>query len=69
MDKPGALARLVETIAAVGANIVAVDHTRTDVSLSVSEVWVNLQLETKGADHRSAVVERLESEGYEVAVV
>ncbi len=68
-DKPGALARLVETIAAAGANIVAVDHTRTDVSLSVSEVWVNLQLETKGADHRSAVVERLESEGYEVAVV
>ncbi len=45
----------------------AVDHTRTDVSLSVSEVSVNLQLETKGAEHRSAVVERLESEGYEVA--
>jgi threonine dehydratase len=68
-DKPGALARLVETIAAAGANIVAVDHTRTDVSLSVSEVWVNLQLETKGAEHRAAVVERLESEGYEVGAV
>lgn len=67
MDKPGALAKLVETIAAAGANIVAVDHTRTDVSLSVSEVSVNLQLETKGEEHRSAVVERLESEGYEVA--
>ncbi|WP_200836120.1 MULTISPECIES: threonine ammonia-lyase [Promicromonospora] len=67
MDKPGALARLVETIAAAGANIVAVDHTRTDVSLSVSEVSVNLQLETKGEEHRTAVVERLESEGYEVA--
>ncbi|MCF4120054.1 threonine ammonia-lyase [Antribacter sp. KLBMP9083] len=66
VDRPGALAGLVDAIAAAGANIVHVEHTRTDVSLAVSEVWVNIQLETKGPEHCGAVVERLRGTGYEV---
>lgn len=66
VDRPGALAGLVDAIAAAGANIVHVEHTRTDVSLAVSEVWVNIQLETKGPEHCAAVVERLRGTGYEV---
>jgi len=66
VDRPGALAGLVDAIAAAGANIVHVEHTRTDVSLAVSEVWVNIQLETKGPEHCGAVVERLRGSGYEV---
>lgn len=66
VDRPGALAGLVDAIAGAGANIVHVEHTRTDVSLAVSEVWVNIQLETKGPEHCAAVVERLRGTGYEV---
>jgi len=64
-DRPGALAALLGTIAATDANIVHVEHTRTDTSLAVSEVLVNLQLETKGPDHCDAVVERLRGAGFE----
>lgn len=65
-DRPGALAALLGTIAAADANIVHVEHTRTDTSLAVSEVLVNLQLETKGPDHCAAVVEKLRGAGFEV---
>ena len=65
-DRPGALAALLGTIAAADANIVHVEHTRTDTSLQVSEVLVNLQLETKGPDHCASVVERLRKAGFEV---
>ncbi|GAB3164701.1 threonine ammonia-lyase [Myceligenerans halotolerans] len=67
-DRPGALAGLVDAIAAAGANIVQVEHSRTDVSLSVSEVLVHLQVETKSAEHRTSVVERLRQDGFAVEV-
>ncbi|MCK9794919.1 threonine ammonia-lyase [Isoptericola sp. 4D.3] len=66
-DKPGSLAALLDTIAAAGANIVQVEHTRTDTSLTVSQVLVNVQLETKGHEHCTAVVERLRAGGFAVA--
>jgi threonine dehydratase len=66
-DRPGSLAGLLEVIAAAGASIVQVEHTRTDTSLTVSQVLVNVQLETKGHEHCTAVVDRLRSAGYAVA--
>ncbi|CAM3500869.1 threonine ammonia-lyase [Isoptericola cucumis] len=66
-DKPGSLAELLDAIAAAGANIVQVEHTRTDTSLTVSQVLVNVQLETKGHEHCTAVVDRLRAAGYAVA--
>ncbi|MFV2144698.1 threonine ammonia-lyase [Isoptericola sp. G70] len=65
-DKPGALATLLETIAAAEGNIVRVDHRRTDTTLEISEVLVTLQLETKGYDHRAAVLDRLRRDGYRI---
>lgn len=65
-DKPGSLAVLLDAIAATGANIVQVEHTRTDTSLAVSEVLVNVQLETKGHEHCTGVVEALRAAGYAV---
>jgi threonine dehydratase len=67
-DRPGALAALLEAIAAADGNIVHIDHRRTDVSLAVSEVLVTLQIETKGPEHCAAVVERLRGTGYDVVV-
>lgn len=66
-DKPGSLAELLDAIAATGANIVQVEHTRTDTSLTVAQVLVNVQLETKGDEHCTAVVEKLRAAGYAVS--
>jgi threonine dehydratase len=66
-DRPGALAGLLGTIADADANIVHVEHTRTDTSLGVSEVFVTLQLETKGPEHCTAVAKRLRDAGFDVA--
>jgi len=66
-DKPGSLAGLLDVIAAAGASIGQVEHTRTDTSLTVSQVLVNVQLETKGHEHCEAVVERLRAAGFAVA--
>ncbi len=66
-DRPGALAGLLGTIADADANIVHVEHTRTDTSLGVSEVFVTLQLETKGPEHCASVAARLRDAGFDVA--
>jgi len=66
-DRPGSLAALLDTIAGTGANIAQVEHTRTDTALTVSQVLVNVQLETKGHEHCTAVVERLRGAGYAIA--
>ncbi|WP_159797973.1 threonine ammonia-lyase [Puerhibacterium puerhi] len=65
-DRPGALAALVEAVAAAGGNVVHVEHTRTDVSLAVSEVLVTLQVEAKGFEHRDEIVSRLRGAGFGV---
>jgi threonine dehydratase len=65
-DRPGALSALLATVAAADANLVEVEHRRTDPSLHVDEVEVHLQLETRGAEHRAEVVSRLVAAGYPV---
>jgi threonine dehydratase len=65
-DEPGALAALLDTVAAAEGNIVRVDHRRTDTTLEVSEVLVTLQLETTGPEHCVAVLDRLRRDGFHV---
>lgn len=63
-DKPGTLARLLSDCAAVDANVLEVEHVRTGLSLSVDEVEIGLQLETKGPDHCQEVIKTLTGHGY-----
>jgi threonine dehydratase len=63
-DRPGALAGLLADVAATGANVVEVEHRRTDPTLSVDEVEVGLQVEARGAEHRAEVLAHLERRGY-----
>ena len=65
-DRPGALAGLLNEVAAAGASVLEVAHVRTDPRLLVEEVEVDLQLETRGAEHRDEVLERLRNAGYAV---
>lgn len=68
-DRPGALERLAEVIAARGANIEAIQHDRTSRDIAMNAAEVALDLETRGHDHVEQLLEALESEGYDVEVL
>jgi threonine dehydratase len=65
-DRPGGLARVLGELAEQGANVLEVVHERTSTSLSVDEVEVQVQLETRGPEHAEAVLARLREHGYQV---
>ena len=68
-DRPGGLARLLEKVAASGANLIDVSHVREGVDLQVSETAVELVLETRGREHADGVMAGLDDAGYEVSLI
>lgn len=64
-DRPGQLARISELLAEAHANVIEVLHTRHGVGLQISEVELNISVETRGPDHRQHVVDVLRSAGYD----
>lgn len=62
-DRPGQLALTAEVIAGAHANVIEVLHTRHGNGLQISEVELNLSVETSGHDHRMEVVRALEKAG------
>jgi threonine dehydratase len=67
-DRPGSLATLLGVLADTEANVLEVEHVRTGVRLSVDEVEIALQLETRGPDHCRAVLGALRAAGYPLQV-
>ncbi|MFD5321008.1 threonine ammonia-lyase [Streptomyces sp. NPDC127098] len=65
-DRPGALAALLGELSVTDANVIAVNHVRTDPRLGVGEAEVELQLETRGPRHCEEVTEALRAAGYGV---
>ncbi|MEU8759843.1 threonine ammonia-lyase [Streptomyces sp. NPDC048659] len=65
-DRPGALATLLAVLTVVDANVLDVGHVRTDPRLGLTEVEVELHLETKGPEHCAEVAEALRDAGYTV---
>jgi threonine dehydratase len=68
-DRPGQLARVSELLAQVGANVVEVLHTRHGQGMQISEVVLQLSVETRGEDHRELVIATLEEAGFVVTIV
>ena len=66
-DRPGALARLLDCVAAAGANLVEVSHLREGIGLHVRETGVQLTIETRSREHADAVVGAVREAGYGVA--
>jgi threonine dehydratase len=62
-DRPGQLALTAEVIASAHANVIEVLHTRHGNGLQISEVELNLSVETSGHKHRMEVVDALEKAG------
>jgi threonine dehydratase len=67
-DRPGQLARVSNLISEVNANVVEVLHTRHGRDALISEVELELSLETRGPEHVQRVLERLREDGYDPRV-
>ncbi|MCV2489540.1 threonine ammonia-lyase [Geodermatophilus sp. YIM 151500] len=65
-DRPGSLAAVLTELAAVGANVLEVEHERTGTRLDVGEVEVFVVVETRGPEHAEDVVAALRRAGYAV---
>jgi threonine dehydratase len=66
-DRPGSLAGALADLAAVGANVLEVEHERTAAGLGVGEVEIFVVLETRGPDHAAEVLAALSRAGHQVA--
>ena len=68
-DRPGALAALTAVLAALGLNVLSVEHHRAGLALGVDEVEVLLTLETRDPDHRHEIVAAIGDAGFAVDLV
>ena len=68
-DRPGQLAEISRLIAEANANVVEVLHTRHGRGLQISEVELEVSIETRGPEHREHVVSTLRAAGYDPRVV
>jgi threonine dehydratase len=67
-DRPGQLARIAEILAGVNANVVEVLHTRHGRGIQLSQVELDVSVETRGTDHRRHVIDALRAAGYDPVV-
>jgi threonine dehydratase len=65
-DQPGALATLVSLIGEMGTNIIQVSQSHMNPALALSEVDVELELETRGFEQREEILNRIISAGFDV---
>jgi len=65
-DTPGALAGLLDVLGAAGANVLDVVHRRTEAWLTLDEVLVAVDMETRGPGHAAEVRQALAAVGYRV---
>ena len=66
LDKPGSLAQLLEAVRKSNSNVVEIEHNRFDPGLSVDEVDIVVQVETRGPEHRDELLRQLAEAGYEI---
>jgi threonine dehydratase len=65
-DRPVELSRVLALIGALGANVRAIDHDRTQRDVALGAALVELELETRGPDHIEIIRKQLKSHGYRV---
>jgi threonine dehydratase len=68
-DRVGALAALISELANLGLNVLAVEHHRSSLRLALSEVEVQVTVETRDFAHHSGVLDTLTAAGYRVKPV
>jgi threonine dehydratase len=67
-DVPGSLQKLLAIIAARGANVVRIHHSREEKDLPLGQARVELELETRGFEHRDEIIDALKGGGYRMKI-
>lgn len=67
-DRPGSLSSLTDLMAAMGANVLDIHHRRGFADISVGDVEIVMQIETRGRDHVTEIIRALEERGVGVEV-
>jgi threonine dehydratase len=67
-DSPGSLSALLAMLADADANVLEVEHVRTNATLGLDEVEIAVQVETKGPPHIEQVLQVLRAQGYPLVV-
>ena len=67
-DRPGALAQLLQLIASMGANVLAVSHRRETLDIPISYAKVELELETTDAEQVQTIKKLLEENYYRIEI-
>ncbi len=65
-DRPVELSRVLALIGALGANVRAIDHDRTQRDVALGAALVELELETRGIDHIELIRKELKRHGYRI---
>jgi len=63
-DRPGQLARTSAIVAEQNANVVEVLHTRHNNGMQISQVELELHIETRGPEHAQHVIDALRADGF-----
>ncbi len=67
-DRPGELTTISSIISSLDANVTGVDHTRVGGALSMGDVSITIDMETKGDEHCEEILETLRKAGYQPIV-
>ena len=65
-DAPGSLARLLDLLAHLKANVLQVNHARNVGNMPIYTARVDLELETRGPSHVEEITGELKKSGYMV---
>jgi len=68
-DRPGSLAALTAEFAAMGLNVLNVEHHRSGMRLPLNAVEILVVLETRDDEHRREVLEALLAKGFDAEIV
>lgn len=67
-DVPGHLARIATTLADINANVIEVLHTRHNKGMQITQVELEIAVETRGTEHAQLVLDSLRAAGYDPRV-
>lgn len=68
-DRPGMLAKISKIIAKLDANVTGVEHNRIGGSISIGDVSITINIETKGVDHCNKILHKLKKANLNPVVV
>ena len=68
-DKPGELAKVVDLIAELGANVVKLEHNQFKNLSRFKDIELQITVETNGSEHVQNLTQAFEEKGYEIVKI